>query len=166
MPGQTPATPWWKRTWVIALASLVVGITLGTAASSDDTTAAQSEPAPTITETVTAEPEPAPTVTMTITADPEPEPEPVDEPADAASIDGTSARFHCGDAIEAAIRWERPNSKIRVHTIAGVLAQDYRPDTDDWFIKLEVTVDGTRLNAECTVGGTELNPDVEVQAIY
>lgn len=161
--------PIWKRTWAIALAAGIVGLVIGAGSSGDTTAAPKAAPTVTVTATETAKPEAAPTVTVTATAAaPAPEtsaakPEPVKnaDPATTAGLTEGVAVQTCGDVAETGLKNTFPGSKIKVHSILGVLAADYKADSDSWFVKIEGKVDDNRINIECTVTGSDDNPSVD-----
>jgi pyruvate/2-oxoglutarate dehydrogenase complex dihydrolipoamide acyltransferase (E2) component len=107
-PSAPPKTPWWRRTWVVALVALLVGFGIGAAAgggSQADTTASADTPTATttITESQTAAPTttvtetpPAPTATETETVKVTPNPRPPFQPMGSGLSGPTSNPGHTG----------------------------------------------------------------------
>jgi hypothetical protein len=157
-----PKTPIWRQRWVLPVATGLIGILIGSAAAgggADATTPAVPAPAPAPTVTVTT------TATATVTAEPEkPTPAPTKDKAEdqtKGGLDAYGALEHCGNAAETGLKNEFPASKVKVHTLMGILAQEYRAKTDDWFIKVEASVDDNRVNVECVVSGSETSPSLD-----
>ncbi|MSS84229.1 hypothetical protein FYJ24_05500 [Actinomycetaceae bacterium WB03_NA08] len=115
----------------------------------------KSEDAPPAEEQPAEEPVPAAPAT-------ESKPE---EVTNSQGLDQYGAVHACGDIWETALKNEFPASKVKLHTLAGILAATLDED-DTWFIKIEASVDKNTLNVECSVGGSLDQPEAVPLNVY
>lgn len=81
-----------------------------------------------------------------------------------AGLDSIGANQACGEAWKNALRLKYPSSKVKVHSITGVLRSE--KVGDNFEVKLEGSVNGGTINVECTVSGNRDNPQVDMVAVY
>ncbi|WP_071128990.1 PASTA domain-containing protein [Varibaculum massiliense] len=79
-------------------------------------------------------------------------------------LDSIAANQACGKAWENALRIKYPSSKVKIHSIAGVLRSE--KVGENFEVKLEGSVNGGTINVECTVSGNRDNPQVDMVAVY
>ena len=87
------------------------------------------------------------------------------EKTNSQGLTGTTALSACANLWETALKNEYPASKIKIHSVLGVLAQRL-DDDDSWFIKIEGKIDKNLINVECSVYGSEDYPEVVPLAVY
>lgn len=80
-------------------------------------------------------------------------------------LDSYGAIHACGDVWETGLKNDYPASKVKVHTMMGILAARL-DDADTWFVKIEASVDNNTLNVECNVTGSLDQPQVVPLAVY
>lgn len=148
----------WKLIGGIAVGVIVVaGIT--NAVSGENTTSPTAGPTTTIASATPIE----------VVSTPAPEPEPVD--AAAAAAEQAASEFEgaavtaCGNVAETALKNAYPASKVKIHTIMGILANELREDGTR-FVKLEASVDKNTLNVECTVSGSGYDAVATLDYVY